>query len=176
MKTRFITSAAVTLAGLGILMAADVKTDYDHAADFGAYRTYSWLRVEAGDSLWSDRIRQAVSEQLGTKGLTPQESGGDLSIAAMGRTREEQSYSTFYNGIGGGWFWRGFGGPGMATTTVQETPVGTLTVDMFDAKTKKLVWRGTSTESLSNKPDKNTKKLDEAVANMFKKFPPKGES
>jgi len=48
-----------------------------------------------------------------------------------------------------------------STTTVQETPVGTLTVDMFDAKSKKLIWRSTSTETLSNKPEKNTKKLDD---------------
>jgi hypothetical protein len=90
------------------------------------------------------------------------------------RTRNEQSCTTFYNGLGGGWAWRGFNNS-TSTTTVQETPVGTLTVDMFDAKSKQLVWRSIATETLSDKPEKNTKKRDDDFADMFKKFPPKGE-
>jgi hypothetical protein len=175
MKTFFIASGIVGVLGLTALLA-DIKTDYDHAADFKNFRTYSWIKVDAGDSLWSDRIRQAVDRQMSAKGLTRRESGGDLAVAAIGRTREEQTYTTFYDGLGGGWFWRGFGGQGMATTSVQETPVGTLTVDMFNGATRKLVWRGTSSKTLSKDAEKNTKKLDDAVADMFKRFPPKGES
>jgi hypothetical protein len=174
MKTFLFASGIAAVLGFGILMA-DVHTDYDHAADFRAYRTYSWIKVDAGNSLWSDRIRQAVDQQMSAKGLTRQDSGGDIAVAAMGRTTEQQSYTTFYDGLGGGWFWRGFGGNGMATTSVQETPVGTLTVDMFNRSTKKLIWRGTSTKVLSEDAEKNTKKLDDAVADMFKRYPPKGE-
>jgi hypothetical protein len=64
----------------------------------------------------------------------------------------------------------------MATTTVENTPVGTLSVDLFDGKTKKLVWRGVSTKTLSGDAEKNSKKLQDSVADLFKKFPPKGES
>ena len=175
MKTFLFTVGAISLVSFGLLMA-DVKTDYDHSADFAAYKTYSWLKVDASNSLWTDRIKQAVDQQLSAKGLTMQPSGGAIAVTAMGRTKEEQSYNTFYDGLGGGWGWRGFGGIGTTQTTVQETPVGTLTVDMFDARTKKLIWRGTSTKTLSENPEKNTKKLDTAVADLFKKFPPKGES
>jgi hypothetical protein len=79
--------------------------------------------------------------------------------------------------MGGGWGWRGFGGMGMgeSTTTVDDTPVGSLNVDLFDSRTKKLIWRGTASQTLSDKPEKNTEKLDKAVAEMFRKFPPKGE-
>jgi hypothetical protein len=173
MKSFLLASGIAAALGFGILMA-DVHTDYDHSADFGAFHTYSWLKVDAGDSLWADRIRQAVDSQLSAKRFTQQPSGGDVAVAAIGRTREEQNYTTFYDGLGGGWFWRGLGG-GTATTTVSETPVGTLTVDMFDPMTKKLIWRATSTNTLSKNADKNTKTLDNAVADMFKKFPPKGE-
>jgi hypothetical protein len=167
--------AAVAIIGAGIMMA-DVKTDYNHSTDFHNYRTFSWLKVDASNSLWDDRIKRAVESQLTAKGLTMQPSGGDLVVTAMGRTTEQQNYTTFYDGLGGGWFWRGFGGDGIATTTVQETPVGTLSVDLFDSKTKKLVWRATSTNTLTKNADKNTRKLDDAVKDMFKKFPPKGES
>ena len=44
-------------------------------------------------------------------------------------------------GFGGGWFWRGFG-DGMAVTDVENIPIGTLVVDIFDSPTKKLIWRG----------------------------------
>jgi hypothetical protein len=177
MKKGLLTAGALAIVGIGMLMA-DVKTDYDHKADFGSYKTYSWLKVDAGDSLWADRIKSAVDEQLSAKGWTNQASGGSVGITGMGRVTEEQTYTTFYDGLGGGWGWRRFGGIGMetATTNVEETPVGTLTIDMFDASTKKLIWRGTATATLSSKPDKNDKKLEKGVADMFKKFPPKGES
>ena len=177
MKHFLFTTAATGLLGFSIVMAG-VKTDYDHAADFASYKTYSWIKIDAGDSLWTDRIRQAVDQQLSAKGMTRQDSGANVSLAAIGRVRTEQTYNTFYDGLGGGWGWRGFGGmnTATATTTVDETPVGTLTVDMFDTGSKKLVWRGTATETLSQKPEKNSKKLEQEVENMFKKFPPKGES
>ena len=60
-----------------------------------------------------------------------------------------------------------------ATTTVDNVPVGTLIVDMYDTKSKSLVWRGMAHDQLSDKPDKDTKKLEKAVDKMFDKFPPR---
>lgn len=51
--------------------------------------------------------------------------------------------------------------------------MGTLILDMYDAQTKQLLWRGTSEDTLSDKPQKNENKLDKAVEKMFKNFPPK---
>ena len=50
--------------------------------------------------------------------------------------------------------------------------VGTLVVDLFDAKTKQLIWRGNSSDTLSNNSNKNIQNLDKDVEKMFKKFPP----
>jgi hypothetical protein len=55
---------------------------------------------------------------------------------------------------------------------VSEYRVGTLVVDMFDAKTKNLVFRGTAEDEISDKPEKNAKNLKEASKEMFEKFPP----
>ena len=81
---------------------------------------------------------------------------------------------TYYDGLGGGWGWRGWGagGMGMSWTTQENTPEGTLVVDIFDGRTKHLIWRGEDTASLSGKPDKNIDKLAKRVDDMFKKFPP----
>jgi hypothetical protein len=50
--------------------------------------------------------------------------------------------------------------------------VGTLVVDMFDAKTKNLVFRGTASDEISDKAEKNQQKVEKASAKMFKNFPP----
>lgn len=47
-----------------------------------------------------------------------------------------------------------------------------LVVDVFDAHSKKLIFRGTDTKALSCNPEKNTGKLEKSVQDMFKKFPP----
>lgn len=172
MKRFLLMLGIVGLTGFGALMA-EVKTDYRHSVDFGKYHTYSWLKVDAGNPLWVDRIRRAVDEELTAKGWSMVPSGGDVSVSAFGSTREQPSMQTFYDGLGGGWGWWGFGDLGESTTTVQNTEVGTLVVDIFDSNTKKLIWRGTATDTLSDHPDKNEKKLEHNVAEMFKKFPPK---
>jgi hypothetical protein len=152
-----------------------VKTDYDRSANFSQYKTYSWEKVQTQDQLWVDRIKEAVNTTLTAKGLTPVESGGDIAIVAIEMTKNQQTLNTFYDGFGGGWGWRrggGFGGFGDATTTVDNYKVGTLVVDLFDAHTKTLLWRGSSSDTLSDKSDKNIKNLDKGVQKMFDHFPP----
>jgi hypothetical protein len=175
MKKQFALALFMTLLALVALWAADVKTDYDHQTDFGQYRTYSWIKVQAGDTLWADRIQRDIDEQLTSKGWNKVASNGDAGVAAFGSTHNQQTLQTFYDGFGGGWFWRGFGGPGVATTTVENTPVGTLVVDIFDGRSKKLIWRGVGADALSSKVEKNEKKLENTVEDMFKRFPPKAK-
>src|SRR5579884_4544266 len=83
-------------------------------------------------------------------------------------TKNQQTYQTFYDGFGG-WRWGGFGGT-TATTSVENTRVGTVIIDMYDAQNKQLIWRGTAQDTLSEKPEKNENKLDKATEKMFKHF------
>jgi len=178
--SKAIWGVASFVVGGAALMFASVKTDYDHAADFTKYHTYSWIRVKATDDIWKGRIEQAVDSQFSAKGWSKVESGGDASVAAYGATKQQHQTQTFYDGLGGGgWGYRGFGGLGLGgggfgteTTTEDNIPISTLTVDLFDTQSKKLIWRGNSSETLSTKPDKNEKKLEKDTAEMFKKFPP----
>ena len=68
--------------------------------------------------------------------------------------------------------WRWGGGFGEATTTESTYDVGTLVVDLFDSNTKKLIWRGSSSDALSAKSAKNIKNLNKGVDKMFEHFPP----
>jgi hypothetical protein len=167
-------SIAMCFALTAASFAEQVKTDYDHNANFGRYRTYSWAKVQTKDPLLVDRIKDAVNRALTAKGWTQVDSGGDVSVVAMEITQQQQTLDTFYDGFGGGWGWRRFGGGGFgdATTTTETYNVGSLVVDLFDAKTKTLIWRGSSSDTLSNDAQKNTKNLDKGVQRMFAHFPP----
>jgi hypothetical protein len=154
-------------------LRAQVRTDYDHSATFATYKTYSWLIVQAGSSLWNDRLQQDVDAQLASKGWTKTNSGSDAMVSVFRSTQNEQTLQTFYDGFGGGWRWRGFGGAdGLATTTTEVTKVGNVVVDIFDAKSQKLLWRGKDSDDLSSNADKNVQKLQKDINNMFKHFPP----
>lgn len=182
MKPIHKVSIAAALLSAGVLYAS-IHTDFDHHANFSKYHTYSWIGVKAGNPLWQPRIQRAVDSALAAKGLTRVPSGGDLAVSAIGKTKEEDTMETFYDSFPGwGWspgWWGGMGmggGCGMSTTQAVPMKVGDLTVDLFDGQSKQLVWRGRASDSLSSKPEKNEKKLDKSVNDMFKDFPPKAKS
>jgi len=175
MQRTICASIGTVLLCASTSIAQQVKTDYDRNANFSQYKTYTWEKVQTQDQLWADRIKEAVNTALAGKGLTPVESGGDMAIVGIEMTKNQQTLNTFYDGFGGGWGWRrggGFGGFGDATTTAENYKVGTLVVDLFDAHTKTLLWRGSASDTLSDKSDKNIKNLDKGVQKMFDHFPP----
>ena len=172
MKKTYALIALLLSCATAPTFAAQVKTDYDHSTNFSHYKTYSWLKVQAGDSLWADRIQQDVDAQLAAKGWTKVAADGNASVSALELTQNQTSLETFYDGFGGGRRWRGFGGSGMSTTTTDVTKVGTVVVDVFDPQTQKLIWRGDKSADLTGRPDRNAKTLSKNVASMFKHFPP----
>ena len=166
--------------GFGLMMllatsvlAQKVTTDYAKDADFGQYKTFMWImEPKPTDPLMRQRIIDDVNAALTAKGLTLVTAGADMGIAAHAATQTQRTLDTFYDGFGGGWRWRGGGGFGSATTRVNNYQVGTLVIDIFDAKTKEAIWRGTSSKTLSDNPEKNAESLNKAITNMFKVFPP----
>jgi len=165
----------ISLLGIALLCATasfaqQVKTDYDRSADFRQYKTYCWGNVHTQDALLVDRVKAAVNSALAAKGWTQVESGGDVSIMAMEMNQSHRTLNTYYDNFGGGWRWGG--GFGEATTTESTYDVGTLVVDLFDSNTKKLIWRGSSSDALSAKSAKNIKNLNKGVDKMFEHFPP----
>jgi len=90
----------------------------------------------------------------------------------MEMTSERRTLRTYYDDFGGGWDWRWGGGFSTATTTEETYTVGTLVIDLFDANTKTIVWRGSASGTVSSKSDKNIKKLNQAIRKMFDQFPP----
>jgi hypothetical protein len=157
------------LLAAGVTSAQDVRMDWDHNANFERYHTYCWGKVQTSNPLWESRIEEAVDKDLSAKGWQKVENGCDATVTAVGATQNEQEYQTFYDGLGG-WRWGGFG---ETETTPVNYRVGSLVLDMYANNNKHLIWRGVSSNTLSNNPEHNEKSLDKAVDKMFKKFPPK---
>ncbi len=156
----------------GSASAQKVATDFDSAANFSQYKTYKWIKeAKTPNPLMAQRITEEVNAALQARGLrlvTGNETA-DLSVAAHAATKDEKTLNTFYSGFGGGWRW---GGIGSATTMVDTYEVNTLVVDLFDSATKRAIWRGTATKTVSDNPEKNAKALTKSVDKMFKNFPP----
>src|SRR5438128_11017981 len=100
-------SVGLTLALATVSFAQQVKTDYDHGANFGQYKTYSWEKVQTKDPLLVDRITSAVNSALVAKGCTELPSRGDVEVFAIETTQHQQTLDTLYNGFGEGRRWGG---------------------------------------------------------------------
>ena len=175
MNMRMGILAAAVLSFVGVTaFAQDVSVDYDKNADFSALKTFTIkLGTSWNNPLSEKRVMTEIEQALTEKGWTKTEDAeADTVVVLHGATERQKTLNTFYSGGYGGYGWRGMGGMGSSTTTTSEYTVGTLVVDIFDAESKQLLFRGTATDELSDKPEKNIKKLDKASNKMFKNFPP----
>lgn len=171
--------AAVGLVALSAAACANtmrVKTDYDKSAVFGNYHTFSVMKGNSsGNPLMDQRVADDVTQALTAKGLKEAPAGSaDATVVYHVATKTKHSYSTFYDGFGGGYRRWGWGGMGMGTSTtyVEDYKVGTVVVDIFDAKTKQAIWHGTAVGALNDSAQANAKETATAIDQMFEKFPP----
>lgn len=170
MKLRLGIMGCVLFAAALLAYGQKVETDFDHQFNFSQMRTFTVKDgSEWNNPLQQQRAKEDITRELTAKGWTeaPDPASADAVVVLHGATQQQKSLDTWYSG--GGWGW----GPGMSNTSVNTINVGTMVVDVFDAHTKKLVFRGTASDDISNKPEKNAKKIDKAVEKMFKDFPPK---
>jgi len=122
-----------------------------------------------------------VNEKLAEKGLRRDVQNPDLYLVADVTARTVQDV-TYWPGDGWGYGWGGYGwwgwGPGWGpSATVTPYVKGTITIDMVDAKTNRLVWRAISSKTGSSLIDvQKEKKIDKMVSDAFKHFPPSAES
>jgi len=145
--------------------------DYDLSYDFAKLKSYRWADIPSkadADPLVVQRVGSAVETQLKTKGYQLAEGQPDFLVATyVGRHTRIQVTDWGY-GYGHA---RWYGGGGL---DVYEYDQGSLVVDIVDARTKQLVWRGTATGIVDPgaTPEDRTKKINKAVAKMFEDFPP----
>jgi hypothetical protein len=179
LRKTLVALALVSLVATGLASALEVQSDYDKSVDFTKVKTFS---VKIGTS-WNNelsekRVVEAVETKLTSLGLTKaaDPASADAEVVLHGATSDKQDLQTFYTGFAGGYGWGGWGmGMGTATTTSVTYTVGTLVLDMFAKDSHALIFRGSASDTLASKPEKNAKKLNKALGKMFYDFPPAPE-
>lgn len=160
--------------------AQDVSFNFDMTADFAKYKTYHWEKHPNSkdlDDLTMTQLAAAFDTELGKKGLTKKNDGNsDLAIVYQLSVKQEKELTTFSSGYGMGPGWGGswYGGTGTSTTSVNTITNGSLALDIYDASSKKLIWRGVATKSLdpNAKPDKKQKNMAKGAQKLLKNYPP----
>jgi Domain of unknown function (DUF4136) len=175
---------AVALALMSVpARAQSVDVDYDKAVNFKAFKTYALGTVKMSDDaspLMVQRTVSALEGQMSAIGFRKVEANPDLIVEIQSSTREELSYTT-WGDFGPYWggpypYWGGVAYPfwwssGFSGVDVQTILLRTLIVDMIDARTEKVVFRGTAEDRVSHKAKKNERKAYEAVAEIFEESP-----
>jgi hypothetical protein len=174
---RMTTAVFATVLTVGCGYTISTNTDYNRAVNFSNYHTFFMMKGNSsGNPLLDQRASDDVKAALSAKGWAEAPQGeGAAAVVVHAATKTKHSYQTFYDGWGGGWRYRWGGGLDSATTYVQDYKVGTVVVDIFDAKTKEAIWRGSATDALSGNPTSNAKATEAAITKMFNNFPPAAE-
>lgn len=178
--TRLQSLCVFLLASLVAACASPkVGYDYDASANFNAYHTYDWVADKqevTGDrrldnSLVDGRIRTAIGTQLRSKGYkTSANKQPDFYVAYHIKVKDMMKGSSTQDYIGDR-------AHGTYTTIsdIQPYKEGTLLIDIVDAASKQLVWRGSALAEVDPgmTPEERDERINNIVHAMFAHFPPK---
>jgi len=156
-------------------------SDYDPAADFSGYRSFSWVAdnplmgsTAGGNPLTRERVQQAIVQTLTAKGyqFVADRNNADFVVGFTVGARDKVRVDTTTQPMG----FRGpYGRWGMAyyqEVDVREYSEGRLAIDVFDVELKRPVWHGYGTKSLTGGDEKEPEKLiNSAVAAILADFP-----
>ncbi len=156
-------------------------TDYDTGYNFAAIQRYFLeSRVDKEQPLMESRIAAAISAELITKGLTLASTAADANVLVRYSfaAEEKPNNSRISIGLGSG----SYGGRGGASIGGSvSAPIGqsmllynTIQLDMLDARSGQLIWRGS--DSFEVKGEADAQILNDAtgatVARILEAFPP----
>lgn len=168
-----------------------VTSDYDPSVDFSKYKTFEYYGWEKeSDKLLSDfdrdRFETAFGQEFKNRNIEYVKENGDLIVTlfVVVKERIEKVANTTHMGgaYGGGYYggYYGYGpgygwGMGHSSTTISEYNYkeGTIVIDVFDAKEKKLIWEGIGSKDIIENPKGSTERINHAVKQIMSKYPVK---
>ena len=151
------------------LEAQEVKLDYEKDADFSSYKSFAWspAQTPAPNAANHIRVTRAVEAALAGKGFTMSTDGRpDAFLMYHGRVGEKVKVTSRSTG--------GYWEPTNLRTVVDVGKVkeGTLVLEIYDARTKDVVWRGIAS-SVGVRPDRMEEEIQAAVRKLLEGYPPK---
>jgi hypothetical protein len=189
--------AAVALGALVLSGCAapkpTLRSDYDRSADFATYRTYSYVDPVGTDkagysSIITQHFKSAIDNEMSARGYRKVESNPDLLVNFSANATEKvdvRSTPTPTMGMGvgyGGYYgYRGsmYAAWPMYTNDVSTVryQVGTLNVDVVDARRKQLVWEGVAEGKLRKETMQNPEPAIRSVINqLYQTYPGRAAS
>jgi hypothetical protein len=167
MKTKFAICAMLVGIASTVAVGQQVSVNYDHNASFEQYHTYAWgsnNSNEIKNSILAQVAHQDINTAMQGKGLqmVQESQNPDIILTSNDGLRQQTSYSA--------WGMRGIGG-GMGGISPEQSMEATMIVDLYDAKTQSLIWRGIAQDTLNNNGNKNQEMVQKAVTKMFKQWP-----
>jgi uncharacterized protein DUF4136 len=176
--------AAVLVASTLALSAQAQKPQiqWNNNYDWDAVQTFAWqdtpdTSLEERNPFMHSLIKNTIEAELATSGLTEVEANPNVWVNYHASTTTDvqlrtDSYGYSFGGYGmAGWGYYGMAaGPVSSTTRVVEYTRGTLVVDIWDAKSKELIWRGMVSDTL---PD-NVQKAEKLVVRAINKMAEQG--
>ncbi len=170
-----VSTAAPALAG-------KVYVNYDPGFDASSIRSFAWKdtaenSVASTNPLLHSRIVNGIEYYLTLAGFQEDAAAPGVYVTYHTNSEKEVVLDTSHFGYGypGAWSYYGrpyvYGTSGTAVTTVRTYEMGTLIVDVWDAATHKLVWRGTATDiAVTDDPAKMEKRIDKALKGMVDRW------
>lgn len=176
-RDRFAILPLVILAFSSCASSMNVSSHVERGLDFTQYGTYDWGPADAlptgdprldQDPFFKDQVQGAVERQLAARGLELAGSGTpDLLIHYHAHISQRIDPARVDRAYG---YWHGDDHP---VDTI-EYEAGTLVLDVIDARTKRLVWRGWAQDSVEDTLDDRdamARAIDEAVSRMLQQLP-----
>jgi hypothetical protein len=171
-RNRLLPAVALGLA-LAACNPTYVDYDYDRNVDFSRFKTFEWMeqkatpegkpKTYAQSGLLKARIERAVDDGLEAKGLRRVDTNPDLFVSYLMGVKN-------YTEIRRSGYGYGFGG----NVRADQFQEGTLILDLIDAATNELVWRGIAEGVITENPspEKLTKEVNDTVKKLLSKYPP----
>ena len=146
-----------------LLAAATSSVDYDKQADFSRYKTWSWHTgvTPAMNPVTDKRVREAIEKGLGARGLSRVDSKASLLVAYHASRTTETGFGKAR-----------YPDPSFEKGTRPPFQKGSLVLDMLDADSGRVVWRGHATDAMSYGPNEIAAQVASAIEKLLASFPP----
>jgi Domain of unknown function (DUF4136) len=171
MKNFFLLAAIVLIAAPVAAQAQNVKVDYDRSVEFTKYKTYSWVNGRPASNPQVHKfIVDEIDRQLQSKGMKRVEAEADLNITYYASLDENINTSAVEYVKNADWKKWGEHDVVYGTKMVAQ-PIVMMVLDIADASTNKLVWRGRAKDAYTPNQARGKKRMNKAVEKLLAKYP-----
>ena len=153
----------MTLLTMVLLLASPLTAvEYDHQVDFSRYKTWSWQAgsTAALDLAADKRIREALARELSARGLSRVDSDATLLVRYHAARKTQIDLVPLDSASAA------------PPSGIRYAQTGSLVIDLLDAASGKVVWRGHAAGVLRYGPKEIAAQIAAAVGELLERFPP----